>query len=109
MANARKKNTIYVDATGDITVEAIKPLLCGLVITPSAANSEFKLKETSSTGVIIIHVKIEAIESRFLDLTKFTAAGGIELTTTFNINLLTNISSVQLFGIWTAPVGNAKG
>lgn len=105
MANARKKNVIYVDATGDITVDAIKPILYGVLVTPSADNSRFVLKE-SNGGTIVVDIKIVPTESRYLDLSGFN---GIELSATFNVDTLTNITSVQLFGSWLGAVGEARG
>ncbi len=104
MANARHKNSIFVDATGDITVDGITPIINGILITPSAANSQVVIKETSSSGTIKIDVKVVAVESMFIDFSKF---GGIQMTTTFNITTLTNITSVILYGTFTAPVGKA--
>lgn len=106
MANARKKDVIFVDATGDITVDAVKPILWGVLITPSAANSRLVIKESSSTGTTVVDAKIEAVETRFLDL---SGMGGIELTTTFNITTLTNMTSVMLYGDWVQNVGVARG
>ena len=105
MANSKKRNSIYVDATGDITVDAVVPVLMGVLMTPSAANSVFVLKETSSSGTIKVSMKIEGVESRYVD---FSGFGGIELTTTFNISTLTNITAVILYGTWTNPAGKAQ-
>lgn len=109
MANARHKNTIYVDTTGDITVDAVKPILYGLILTPSADNSRIVIKESSSGGIIKLDLKIGPTESRFLNISRAFDAGGIELTTTFNITTLTNITSVILIGSWYASDGGARG
>lgn len=106
MANARKKDVIFVDATGDITVDAVKPVLWGVLITPSAANARLVIKESSSTGTTVVDLKVEPVESRFLDL---SGLGGIELSTTFNITTLTNITTVLLYGDWLQNVGQARG
>lgn len=106
MANSRKKSTIFVDSTGDITVDAIVPLLKGMLITPSAANAVVIIKETSSGGTTMVSAKVEsANESRYID---FSGFGGIELTTTFNITTLTNITAVLLYGDWILQAGKAK-
>lgn len=105
MANARHKNTIYVDATGSITVDAVKPILFGVLVTPSAANSEIVIKETDNSGTIKVAMKIEATETRLID---FADIGGIELTSTFYIATLTNITNMILVGSWLAPVGKAR-
>lgn len=104
MANARHKNSIYVDATGDITVDGVTPVIMGALVTPSAANSVFVLKESGSSGITKISVKIEGVESRYID---FSGFGGIYVTPTFNITTLTNITAVVLYGTFTAPVGKA--
>lgn len=106
MANARHKNTIYVDATGDITVDALKPILMGVILTPSAANSAIEIRESSLTGTIKLSMKIEATETRIIDLADI---GGIELTKTFNITTLTNVSNMILIGSWLQPIGKARG
>lgn len=105
MANARTKNVIYVDSTGDITVDAVKPILKGVVITPSAADSRLVIKESSSSGQVVVDIKLIEIETRYLDLGWME---GIELTTTFNITTLTNITTVLLYGSWNQPVGRAR-
>ena len=105
MANSQKKNVIYVDATGDITPGASRPLLMGILVTPSADNSLVVIKESSSSGTIVVSIKIEPTESRYLD---FTGFGGIELPTTFNITTLTNITAVVLYGTWITPGGKAQ-
>lgn len=103
MANARKKNTIFIDSTGTITVEALKPQLYGLLITPSAADSRVVIKESVS-GVVVIDIKVDVIASRLLDV----MAMGIELNSSFEVSTLTNISSVMLYGSWNAPIGKAR-
>jgi len=105
MANAAHKNTIFVDATGDITVSAVKPILMGIIFTPSADNSRIVIKESSSSGTTKVDLKIVATESRMAD---FSSMGGIELTTTFNITTLTNITSMILVGSFYQPVGKAR-
>lgn len=104
MANGRKKNTIFIDATGNVSVDALKPILMGVLITPSAADSRVVINESAS-GTAVVDVKIVAVESRFLD---FSGIGGVELTSTFEIATLTNITSVLLYGSWLAPVGKAR-
>lgn len=134
MANARHKNTIYVDATGDITVDAVKPILYGILVTPSTPTlkvdatkfiqgpagtyapmeyspvqiSTVTIKESSSSGTIKVHVILERPVTQFFDFSR-GENGGIELTTTFNITTLTNIANVILIGSWFAPIGEARG
>lgn len=103
MANAQKKNIIFVDSTGTINVSAVKPILYGCLITPSAADSRFVLKESAS-GTVVVDIKLVEVESRFLDLMKM----GIELTSAFEVATLTNITSVLLYGSWYQPVGKAR-
>ena len=95
MANAAHKNTIWVDATGSITVSAIKPVIRGILITPSAAASLVLITETDTNGTGKIEVRIDPNESRYIS---FHDVGGIEITTTFFIKTLTNITSVILIG-----------
>ncbi len=103
MANARKKNVIFVDATGSITVDALKPILYGVLVTPSAADARFVLKESAS-GTIVVDIKIDVVATRFLDLMNM----GIELSSTFEVATLTNITSVQLYGSFLQPIGKAR-
>lgn len=103
MANAKKKNIIYVDSTGTITVDALKPQLYGVLVTPSAADSRVVIKESAS-GTVVVDIKLVEVESRFLDL----MAMGIELTSAFEVATLTNITSVCLYGSWNQPVGKAR-
>lgn len=107
MANAQKKNAIYIDtgAGATITVNAMKPVLLGMMICPSADNSRVVIKESAS-GTVVVDVKIVPTESRYLDFSGFK---GIELTTTFEITTLTNITSVILYGSWNSPAGQAIG
>lgn len=103
MANARKKNTIYIDSTGTVTVDALKPQLYFLLITPSAADSRVVIKESVS-GVVVIDIKVDVVASRLLDV----RALGIELTSSFEVSTLTNITTVLLYGSWNQPVGKAR-
>ncbi len=86
-------------------MDAIVPILKGVLMTPSAANSRLVIKEASSAGVTILDMKIEGVESRFIDL---SGLGGIMLTTTFNITTLTNITSVQLYGEFFLAAGKVQ-
>lgn len=104
MANVRKKNVIFVDSTGTITVDAIKPVIYGIMVTPSADASRVVVKESVS-GTIVIDVKIAVTETRYLDFNDFS---GIEVTGSFEISTLTNITSVLLYGNWLAPVGRVR-
>lgn len=94
MANVQKKNAIYVDATGSITVAASTPIILGVLICPSAAASRVTIKESAS-GTVIFDVKIERLESRYLD---FSGCDGIQVGTTFEVATLTNITSVIIYG-----------
>lgn len=102
MANARTKNIIFVDATGDITVDAARPRIWGVLVTPSAANSVVVIKNTSAAGQTIFNLKIEGIESRYVD---FSGMEGTEITSTFNITTLTNVTSVMLYGEFMTKAG----
>lgn len=105
MANAIKKNSIFVDTVGDLTVSAMKPMLKAIMVTPNAANSRVTIKE-SSGGTTVLDITIESVETRYIS---FEAFGGIELNTTFDIETLTFIDSVILYGEWKAPVNKAVG
>ena len=128
MANSRKKNIIYVDTTGDITVDAMRPLLFGVLITPTvpAAKSQLVfmtdetklpfypsqtttvvIKETSSAGTTVFHAILPSYETKFFNFSGYLG-GGLELTATFNITTLTNITNVLLYGSWLSPVGKAQ-
>lgn len=128
MANARKKNVIFVDATGDITVDAVRPILFGVLVTPTIPTAKSHLeylsdetkkpfypvqtttvtiKESSSTGTTVFHVVLDSYNSKFYDFSHFEG-GGLELTATFNITTLTNVTNVLLYGSWLAPVGKAQ-
>lgn len=104
MANSRKKDVIFVDTIGSIVVDALKPVLYAIMITPNAVDSRVVMKESAS-GTVVLDVKIEAVETRYLS---FEAIRGIELNTTFEITTLTNIDSVLLYGNWKQPVGRAR-
>lgn len=103
MANAQKKNAIFVDATGTITATGLKPTIMGILVTPSVADSRVVIKESVS-GTVVIDIKIVAVASSFID---FSHIKGIEVTTAFEIATLTNISSVILYGKFNQPVGKA--
>jgi hypothetical protein len=109
MANARHKNTIYVDSTGSITVDAVKPILYGMIISPNADSAIIKIRETNSSGVVKVFLQLFNTESRFLNLARAYDAGGIELTSTFYIDTLTNIANIILIGSWYASDGGARG
>lgn len=104
MANSQKKNAIYIDTIGSVTVGAITPILLAVMITPNAPDARFKLKESAS-GTIIVDVLIESTETRYIDFGDFY---GIAMTSTFEIAELTNIDSVILYGLWNAPVGSTR-
>lgn len=105
MANARKKQAIYVDTVGTVTVDALRPLLVAFLITPNAADSRLIIKENVS-GTIVIDVKIETIESRYIS---FEAFGGLNLNQSFEITTLQYIDSVVLYGFWGTPTNKAQG
>lgn len=108
MANAKHKNTIYVDSTGDFTVSATLPILYGIIVTPSADDCVLVIKESSSSGTVKVYLKIVSTETRFCDFSR-PDGGGIELTPTFNITTLTNITCAILIGAWGSPIGRARG
>lgn len=100
MANALKKRCYYIDSIGNITVTAPTPIIMGILITPSAQDSRVIILE-SVNGTPVIDVKIENIESRFISFESF---GGIVITSNFEIEELTNIQNVILYGYWSQPV-----
>lgn len=104
MANTLRKASYFIDTTGSITVGAQKPVIMGMMISPSAGDSRVVIKEATS-GVVVIDVRIVPTESRYLD---FSGFDGIEVTSTFEIATLTNISSVILYGNWYMPTGTGK-
>lgn len=99
MANTIKRNVIFVDALGSIAVEAVKPILREIIITPSANDSRFILKE-SVGGTTVLDIKITNTESRHIPLRQ-----EIELSQIFAITLLQNVSSVILIGDWRLATG----
>jgi hypothetical protein len=101
MANTRHRNSIYVDTAADITVDAIQPVIYGVIITPNAEDSEFTL---SSGGVTKIHIKIVPTETR---IARFEQ--GIEINQTFTIVSLTNIADVILWGAFLKETVRARG
>lgn len=104
MANAQKNDVIFVDTTGDVTVEAQRPVLLGVLIRPSAAAVIVVIKADSSSGVTKFDYEIAADgNSVFVDLGLLSNGKGIILTSTFNINI-TNATSVLLYGQWNLKV-----
>ncbi len=104
MANTLKKRSYFIDTIGTCTVTALSPIILGLMITPSAVDSRIVIKESVS-GTVVVDVKVESIETRFLT---FEAFGGIVVTQNFEIAELTNISSVILYGLWYMPVNQGS-
>lgn len=104
MANLLKKNVLFVDAIGNVTVEANKPVIYGIMITPNAVDSRVTIKESAS-GTIVIDVKIENVETRYIS---FEAFLGIEVRSTFEITTLTNINTVLLYGSFRATTNTAR-
>lgn len=100
-----KKNAIYVSATGTVTVEALKPRLLGVMVTPNAANSRLVIKESVS-GTIVVDITIETVETRLLT---FEAFNGIELNSSFEVSTFTFLDTVILYGSWDKPVNRAVG
>lgn len=100
MANARRKNAYYVNETGTCTVDALKPIIRAISITPSAADSRVIIKE-SNNGTVVIDFKIATNESRFISFESLKE-GGIEVTSTFEIDTLSSIESVILYGDFLA-------
>lgn len=85
----------------------MKPVLYGILVTPSTTNSQVIIKE-SVGGITILNVKIEAVESRYIDFT-VGELSGLELKSVFEVDSLVNIESVILYGFWDQPVNRAKG
>lgn len=107
MANARKKNVIYVDATGTITVDAIRPILLAILVTPSAATGRFTLKESVS-GTVVVDILFSVLASQYISFVDGNILNGIELSSSFEISTLTTIASAQLIGRWDLPTGRAR-
>jgi hypothetical protein len=105
MANERKKNAIYINEVGTVTVDALKPICYAILITPNSGDARLIIKE-SVGGMIILDIVIGAKESRFID---FGDLKGIELTSNFEVTELTSIDSVIMYGEWLQPVGRARG
>ncbi|UOF79083.1 hypothetical protein [Caudoviricetes sp.] len=105
MANAQKNDVIYVDTTGDITVESQRPVLLGMNVEPNGTSPvTIIIKETSSSGTIKFKlIRAETLETFFVDLGMLCRGHGIVLTPTFNINI-TNVTSVTLYGQWNLKV-----
>lgn len=117
MANARHKNTIFVDSTGDITVDGVKPVLWGVLITPSAAGAvRLVIKESSSGGTTKVDLRgqqfswtesthtVTVSDLADTKLYDFSPMGGIDMTTTFNITTITNCTAI-LIGDWYLKTG----
>lgn len=105
MANEQKKNVLYIDTKGVITVQAVIPVCYAIMITPSAENARVTIKE-SEGGMIVIDVAIQFNESRYID---FGDLHGIALTKNFEVVTLENVDSVIMYGSWKQPVGAARG
>jgi hypothetical protein len=100
MANARKKNTIWVDTDGDITVDATKPRLSGILLSPTGTSGgTLVIKETNSSGTVIFKAKLLDDASKYVDLTSELLPKGIELTTTINVDVTT--MEAMLYGEWS--------
>jgi hypothetical protein len=104
MANSLKKNSYYVDSEGTITVETQKPIIMGILITPNAAESRVIIKESVS-GTTVIDVRVAIQESRYIS---FEAFNGIEVTDNFEIDTLTAIDSVILYGHFMKIANTAR-
>ena len=100
MANSLKKRALFIDSIGTVSVTAMTPIIMGIMITPSAQDSRVIILE-SVNGTKVIDVKIENIESRYIS---FEAFGGLVITKDFEIEELTNIENVILYGFWSQPV-----
>lgn len=96
MANARSKNTIFIDSTGDISVDAVKPKLRGILFTPTGTSGRFVLKHNSSAGTTIIDIRSTDIQTDGSQWIWF-GEGGIDLSSTVNANVVTNCV-VMLYG-----------
>lgn len=105
MTNARKKNVIYIDEAGIISVDALKPICYAIMVTPSEENCRITIKE-SVEGLIVIDVLIALKETRFID---FGDLNGIELTSEFEISTFQNCESIIMYGSWLQPVNRARG
>lgn len=117
MANTQKKNAIYIDSTGDVTVDSQKPYLMAVKIIPSSSGAaQLTIKESGSSGTIVFDWKsgqyswtdsattITVTDSRPSGFEDFSNFGGIELTTTFNISTVTNCTAI-LYGKWRQLTG----
>lgn len=104
MANSRVKMAYFIDTVGTLQVSAPSPVIVGILITPSSTDSRVVIKE-SVGGTTVIDVKIEAIESRYISFESF---GGIYCTSNIEVNELTNIDSVILYGFWSLPVNRGR-
>lgn len=107
MANAQKKNIIYIDATGTVTVGALRPVLFAILVTPSAATGRFTLKESVS-GTVVVDILFSTLESKYISFVDGNNLHGIELSQSFEIATLTTIASAQLIGRWDLPTGRAR-
>lgn len=104
MSNQLRKNALFVDTVGSIVVEAQKPVIYAIMVTPNASNSRVTIKESTS-GVVILDITIESVESRYIS---FEAFDGIEVRSTFEIVTLTGIDSVVLYGSFQATTNTAR-
>jgi hypothetical protein len=100
VANAQKNDVLWLDTTGDVVVEAQRPILYGVLMRPSAAAASVVIKADSTSGVIKFEYEISADgNSVFVDLGLQSKGYGIVLTSTFHITV-TNMTSVLLYGLW---------
>lgn len=104
MANTLKKNCLFIDTAESITVDAQKPVIFGIMVTPSANTCRVIIKESAS-GTTVIDIRIASQESRYIS---FEAFDGIEVRSTFEVSELTNIDSVVLYGRFQANTNTAR-
>lgn len=105
MANVRVRNVIYVDATGTVTVDALRPRLYGMLVTPSAATGRITIKESVS-GTIVVDYLFSTLATVYISFCNENL-NGVELSKAFEISTLTTISTAQLYGNWNLPAGRA--
>ena len=108
MANAQHKNSIYVDSTGSVTVNAVNPRFKKIWITTTGAGAIFRIKETDNSGTIKVEFAAEGTYKRTSEggpFGQYTSKRtyeldfgelGLDMTSTFYISAVTNCVAVIL-------------
>lgn len=91
MANVRRGNTWWIDATGALgsATSNVKTLLYSVVITPTSANAILKLQDNSSTAQDLVEFRAATSgDSKTFDFSRkpIVFPNGIKVATVTNCN-----------------------